>query len=262
MSTRAVIARATGHEGEFKGIYSHWDGYPTNLGKRLWKIVHDRGLTNALRFMIDQHPAGWSVAGEECYCHPKREREAEGPNPFTHKDVGKDSDIEWVYVFDEENNRLFVRDTGHDAEEIVDLAAPEPDWSHVECSEDLSRCHHYARVHGLAPKTCDLSTQTWLGRRELEFHDAVAFLIGGKRYKATGSGGNSDYLRSCARYQTNKPLPRNTWIATVVAGDGKRLELPVASIRDGKYAPYPGVQWILPGTKDNPKETVIGGAMS
>jgi len=33
MSTRAVIARVSGNEGEFKGVYSHWDGYPTSLGE-------------------------------------------------------------------------------------------------------------------------------------------------------------------------------------------------------------------------------------
>jgi len=26
MSTRAVIARVSGNEGEFKGVYSHWEG--------------------------------------------------------------------------------------------------------------------------------------------------------------------------------------------------------------------------------------------
>jgi len=57
-----------------------WDGYPTNLGKRLWKIVHDEchgDLAEALRFLIDAHTAGWLVAGEECYCHPKRKRDPE-----------------------------------------------------------------------------------------------------------------------------------------------------------------------------------------
>lgn len=258
MSTRAVIARTTGHEGEFKGVYSHWDGYPTNLGKRLWKIVRDRGLANTLRFLIDEHPAGWSVAGEECYCHPKRDREPETANWFTHKDVGKDSDIEWVYVFDEENNRLFVRDTGHDAEDIVDLAEPEPDWSLLECGADLSRCGHYAWVHNLLPKTSNLSTQTYLGLRPLEFHDAVAFIINGKRYTNTGSGWSSNYRNEFnARQGDRKRFPRDAWIATVQAANGRRLDVPVATIKGDKRTPAPGVTWVYPPTKNQPCETLF-----
>jgi len=98
--------------------------YPTNLGKRLWKIVHDKyqgDLAEALRFLIDAHTAGWSVAGEECYCHPKRKRDPEPlGNWFTHENTEKD--IEWIYIFNEENNRVYIRDTGNDAEMIVELS--------------------------------------------------------------------------------------------------------------------------------------------
>ena len=91
-------------------------------------------------------------------------------------------------------------------------------------------------------------------------HDAVAFLVDGKRYTATGSGGNSDYLNNCA-YRMGKRgykvFPRNSWIATVKAGNGRRLELPVGSIKDGKYVPLPGIAWVYPPTKDHPEETVV-----
>ena len=161
MSTRAVIARTTGPEGEFKGVYSHWDGYPTNLGKRLWKIIHsdyNGDLAAALRFLIDEHSAGWSVAGEECYCHPKRKRDAGSlGNWFTHENI--ESDIEWVYIFDEENNWMFVRDTGHDAEMIVELSEAEPDWLELQCGKELERCSHMVWVHFPEMKGSNLSTQ-------------------------------------------------------------------------------------------------------
>jgi len=93
---------------------------------------------------------------------------------------------------------------------------PEPDWSKIECGENFERCGHYAWYHKLMPKTSNLSAQTHLGNRPLEFRDAIAFIIGGKRYASTGRGGNSDYFDS-----HDRPFPRDTWIATIQAGNGK-----------------------------------------
>ena len=63
------------------------------------------------------------------------------------------------------------------------------------------------------------------------------------------SGDNSDYLQ-----RTGKNFPPGFWIETVVAGNGKRLELPVAKIVDGKQIPAPGVTWPFPSTTNNPRE--------
>src|SRR5438105_1543718 len=55
MSTRSIIARATG-EGTFKGVYHHWDGYPTGLGKYLTKILADpfgKDLARTLRTLMN-----------------------------------------------------------------------------------------------------------------------------------------------------------------------------------------------------------------
>ena len=70
MSTRGAIARLSG-EG-FKGVYHHWDSYPSGLGKALWDTYQKVGVLDAmLDGLIDQHPAGWSsiVATVHCYCH-------------------------------------------------------------------------------------------------------------------------------------------------------------------------------------------------
>jgi hypothetical protein len=256
MSTRAVIARVTGTEGQFKGVYQHWDGYPNGLGKKLYmlysKFNHD--LNGMLRYLIDEHLAGWSVAGEECYCHPKRHRDAETePNWFTHENT--ESDIEWIYAFDVEANRMYVRDNRHDAEEIVDLTGPEPDWNVLECGANWERCSHYACFHFPELSGSNLGMQTYLGRREFEMHDAVAFIINGKRYASTGSGGNSDYLAG----HTHNPYPRNCWVASLTRC-GHRKDVVVAKIQDGKYTPYPGVAWVFPGRKNRPEETIVGGA--
>lgn len=267
MSTHSVVARVGEHEGEFAGRYIHSDGYPTWRGVELFRIAREEfngDWSAMLRFIIDEHPAGWSILQPEnrsCYCHPRRskregwnKRQAEPARLFTHEDM-KDSDVAWLYVFDEENRKLYVREVRHDAEMIVDLDQPEPDWSVIECGENLERCSHYAWVHNLTPKTSNLSTQTWLGKSALEFHDAIAFIIGGKRYASTGNGGHSDYLR---QYQA-KSYPPNTWVATIKAKNGKRLDIPVAKIIDGReYRPLPNVLFVYPPTKDTHHETIVG----
>jgi len=86
----------------------------------------------------------------------------------------------------------------------------------------------------------------------LEFHDAVGFIINGKRYASTGCGGNSKYFNCHGR-----SLPPGTWVATIQAGNGKRIEVPVAKITSEGYEPLPGVIWIYPPTKSNPNETEV-----
>ena len=65
MSTRSVIARPT-PEGGFHGTYCHYDGYPAHQGRVLFEAVtgHFGGDPDAAcSYLIDQHPAGWSVLG-------------------------------------------------------------------------------------------------------------------------------------------------------------------------------------------------------
>jgi hypothetical protein len=103
MSTRAVIARQT-RDG-WEGVYQHSDGYPTGLGRELWRAVHDDSdsLESFLADAIDAHPGGWSHfaravprelwddyaasgysaefarhAVRECYCHSPYFAERDG----------------------------------------------------------------------------------------------------------------------------------------------------------------------------------------
>ena len=189
---------------------------------------------------------------------------ARGEEPQTITEV--DDAGPWAYVFDDErilhvllrekhqqSGEYFWNDVGR-----VELNSPEPiNWVAIECGESFERCHHYAWYHKLLPRTSNLSTRTWLGLDPLDFRDAIGFIIQGKRYEATGSGGNSDYLRRVS----GKNLLPGTWISTVKASNGRRLDIPVAAIKSTdkgqKYLPLPGVVWIYPGTKDNPHETLV-----
>jgi hypothetical protein len=103
MSTRAVIAKQTPYGWE--GIYNHSDGYPTGLGRELWRTVRTvDSLERFLEDVIDAHPGGWShfipsiprdllddyaASGysaeffarhvvRECYCHTARYVERDG----------------------------------------------------------------------------------------------------------------------------------------------------------------------------------------
>jgi hypothetical protein len=65
MSTRGCIARLQSRSPlEFKGVYHHWDSYPSGLGQALFQIrkADFAGDTDTmLRTLIDQHPGGWST---------------------------------------------------------------------------------------------------------------------------------------------------------------------------------------------------------
>ena len=121
MGTRGIIARLDKKRG-FAGNYHHWDSYPTELGKTLWKLYHGHfecDLKRMLQVLIDDHIGGWStINGADftlapgwydidrgnpiCYCHGERHRE--GRLIYPEDDYG----AEWVYVFDEEKNTMAI----------------------------------------------------------------------------------------------------------------------------------------------------------
>lgn len=187
MSTRSAIARV--HGDGFKGVYHHWDGYPTALGATLYQEAQKRPLGELLTLLIDAHPAGWSSingadlskpagyreggvdgGGPICHCHGGRSGEAW---PVTHE---SDAGMEWAYVFSEEGRTMAVlepteADGGHRtgmfgtigegpagwaACGIVQLDGPEPAWAAIECGPTLERCSHYRWVHDpTICRTCD-----------------------------------------------------------------------------------------------------------
>jgi len=255
MSTRAIIGKTTGAEQQFRGVYSHSDGYPTWLGKHLWQTVHEQFQGDVKRFvreMIAMHPGGWSSFGDICYCHENGAKTSAPRMVFTDKDFAKgdDGDAEWMYIFDVETRKLFVRDVNHkEVVGVIDLDGPEPNWTVIECGANFEHYSHYAWAHGLLPKTSNLSTHTWLERHPLDFRDAIAVIVSGRRYKMTGSGGDAAFMR--------KQYPVGTWLSSVIAGNGKRLDIPTAVRTQDGYKPAAGVSWVMPPTVNNPHETIV-----
>lgn len=302
MSTRGIIAHTTGTEGQFIGRYHHSDSMPTGLGAELWKLLHghfSNDLGKLVHYLIDAPHAicGWSDIVEKDFslkpgytwqrvldkglrfpeytqlpdyrrpqCFAGRPGETEDTR--TQDDL-KDTDCEWLYVFDVEQRKLFVRDLRHDEDvAVVDPDSPEPNWEHVECGgsdENWRRCRHLAWVHGLLPKTSNLSTKTYLEQRPLSVHDAVAVIVNGRTLKLTGSGGDAHFMnmsrvrmsRISGEPQKNwKPFPPDTWIATAKYSNGRTVELPIAYRTENGFTPYRGVKWVYPPTINNPSQIV------
>ena len=164
MSTRGCIARIDG-EG-FTGRYHHWDSYPRGLGATLFKLrnEHFRGDTDAtLRFLIDDHPAGWSTINNKdftlepgfamegpqplCYCHGERSEKAQVVTQANASGSG----VEYAYCFPPNGKRMLILSSyrangekmvgwfgGGDPESTwsaiadIDLDGPEPDWKGIE----------------------------------------------------------------------------------------------------------------------------------
>jgi len=147
MSTRSIIARATG-EGTFQGVYHHWDGYPTGLGKYLTEILTGQfasDLPLMLHALIDEHPAGWSTILHKDFTlspgytwekatHPSCEGPSDAeyrsameayrampdvrrPQCYCHGERSEEAQViserddcgaEWAYVFDEDERVMHV----------------------------------------------------------------------------------------------------------------------------------------------------------
>lgn len=128
MATRSVIARPGSYGWE--GRYHHYDGHPHRLGNTLLDTVrgHFAGdVQAAVKFLIDDHPAGWSsingadfslpagfraygdrgaAHGPECYCHGDRNDPADeliGPGR------GSTSGVPYAYVLRPEGLDLLTR---------------------------------------------------------------------------------------------------------------------------------------------------------
>lgn len=131
----SVIARPKA--AGFAGRYVHTAGEPdyiVSLLKRLYHGPFGRDLDAMQKFMVDEHPGGWSQLGEDpatatgwnnehrharngfvCYCHGGRN----AVHPlFTQYSDGPD--VEWLYV---------LGNTGIEVSQV--------DWGNADKPEDL-----------------------------------------------------------------------------------------------------------------------------
>lgn len=131
MSTIAVIGwkigevcnRPWGEDVAFKGVYSHFDGYPEGLGydvyskiMELW--VHGKDLTSLLDAFVEVyikgHREGWSVfSNEKCYCHDVSRKyvyngEGDVQADFLNATNVNPLYIEYGYIIDAEEGTMII----------------------------------------------------------------------------------------------------------------------------------------------------------
>ncbi len=191
MSTRGCIARLQGGNPlEFKGVYHHWDSYPSGLGRmlfRLRKMEFGSDTEAMLKALIDEHPSGWSTivgttfrmtpgfrqgdtpdndVAPQCYCHGNRNEPAW---TVTHRNA-TGSGVEFAYVFD--GATMFVLGSyGGDGDKMVgmfgcgdehavwrviaevNLDASEPDWEALDSGADPGPQPASSGEDGLGNKT-------------------------------------------------------------------------------------------------------------
>jgi hypothetical protein len=150
VSTRSVIARPS-PEGGFWGNYCHNDGYPAHQGRVLFEAVTGHFACDpeaACRYLIDQHPAGWSVLHgdfeappgfrlrhdpqdlrNQCYCHGDRQ---EPPQPPLTEQTARAAWVDYAYVLEPDRLRVLTN-LARGWQEVADPAwTDDPDWEVVD----------------------------------------------------------------------------------------------------------------------------------
>ncbi len=140
MSTRAVIA--VGLPETWQGVYVHFDGNPTHLGKAIWDFIKNHGISK-FENVIELHRPGFEQFPSRPY--PMKTRDA----IFTSKNKDWTMQDYW-YLVNPMQKRLYIRRYGRN-EMVVDLKGPEPDWKGVET--DLR-----ARSNPVRPKLVTLQS--------------------------------------------------------------------------------------------------------
>lgn len=145
MATRAAIARLLTREPlRWEGVYHHWDGYPTCLGRFIFESVRGQFQGDVAAFLeyALSHDGGWShiypsaviesdpaapegyrygAEAPQCYCHGYfAQRDAVLPGSkagwlegCSCHQLGEDAPcdplfIEWVYALDPEGRVMAV----------------------------------------------------------------------------------------------------------------------------------------------------------
>lgn len=125
MSTRSRIAIKTS-DNEFKSIYCHWDGYPSNNGALLLKHYNSKELTLNLIDLGDLSRLSESIEKPENHTFDSpiegysvaygRDRGDTGVNAVKHHSLtnlvntSNRTDAEWIYLFDVEQNKWLFMD--------------------------------------------------------------------------------------------------------------------------------------------------------
>jgi len=117
MSTRAIIA--VEKDGQpWQGVYHHYDGYPSWLGREIYNAIQTDAEMNDIsmreatyRFVmktITAHKGGWAVLHERCFCHDADNTVRHEPDMCLTRATADPLHHEFVYVLDPEKLTMTV----------------------------------------------------------------------------------------------------------------------------------------------------------
>jgi len=104
MGTNSIIA--VREDGEVRGRYVHWDGYPSYMGVELVKLVERDGLERVIEVLTGEHYGWSSISSEETgpmpdfYTADRFELVPHYGVAYTHEEQSD----EWLGPFDSENS--------------------------------------------------------------------------------------------------------------------------------------------------------------
>jgi len=158
MSTRAYIS-STDSNGTTTGVYHHWDGYPSGLGRTIYRAYqgHFRRDLDRMREYLLSHT--WSsivnadfsktpgyvnrsdlVQGiglrPQCYCHGDRSEPCSTINPADAIDSG----CEWRYELRSDSHMAIyraIRDVWYFVDDVrLNGPEPEPRWDRITYAKE------------------------------------------------------------------------------------------------------------------------------
>lgn len=177
VATRAIIAKKLKND-EWIGVYHHWDGYPSVLGKTIWNMIVNefKSVNKFCRYAIEEHPAGWfhifpapcvekspedqetinaSIRKPQCFCHGYfAERDGITPSKehlITSKQFRKTPynwNPEWLYIITPKKMIIQCCYGAYKKDKVnfavvaeVNFKKPEPNWKDIlELGLSLYRC--------------------------------------------------------------------------------------------------------------------------
>lgn len=247
MSTRSAIARCNktfATTGGFKGVYHHWDGYPDGLGQTLFLAYKGEtgtpdldqfkgDLEGLLKYLIDEHPAGWSsIQANPCQAYPAEHRDVK----ITQKNASG-SGCEWVYAFDVKKKQMYVLSSvnedgskmigmfgfgNEDAEwkpvGCVDLEGDEPDWDEITYGSIETRLFRYYKE--TFTKDTELPQYIAQCPNGCAFYQSHGYKPGdkcdGEQYRATHY--EREHQKPCGHIFSLPTLPGTNDVQTISGG--------------------------------------------
>lgn len=110
MSTRSFIGQSA-DSGAVCGIYCHFDGYPSGVGKTLRDSYDTAEAVSDLLSFGDASSLGDTVSGCTFYARDRGEKGVESRLYDSHADffkAGEDSNADYIYLFEESKWRCFT----------------------------------------------------------------------------------------------------------------------------------------------------------